>query len=341
MRAEHYAMNPSSASGFRLDLNRVRFQGSDLSRPECVIATRRGVLFVPDWRGGIVRLDPDGRRTPIGCAASREDTDFLPNGIALLRDASFLVANLGPDGGIWRLHADGRREPWLMSVDGTALPAVNFVWLDSLERVWFTVMFRSHAGAGRHGFDATKPDAWIGVVDSVDAPDSARQAGDGIVTANECRIGLDGKHLYVNETFAHRLSRYPLEADGSLGARAVVAQFDDDTLPDGLTLDSEGAFWITAVAANRLLRVWPDGSTEIVAEDADAEHMARVRTAIRNGTLDRALLYDNHAHVLPNITSLAFGGPQLRTAYLGSVSGSAIAVFDSPVAGAPPVHWDW
>jgi sugar lactone lactonase YvrE len=184
-------------------------------------------------------------------------------------------------------------------------------------------------------------DAFVGMADSVDAPQSARIAGEGIFSANECRIGLDGKHLYVNETFAHQLCRFPLAADGTLGLREVVAQFDEDTIPDGLTLDAEGGLWITGVAANRIVRVMPDGTWCVVAEDCDEEHMVKIRAAVRTGTLDRALLYDNHARILPNVTSIAFGGPAMRTAYVGSVSGTRIAVFESPIAGAVPVHWEW
>jgi hypothetical protein len=45
--------------------------------------------------------------------------------------------------------------------------------------------------------------------------------------------------------------------------------------------------------------------------------------------------------VLRNISSLAFGGPGLRTAYLGCLLGDMIASFDAPVAGYPPAHWNW
>ncbi|MCC6868521.1 MAG: SMP-30/gluconolactonase/LRE family protein [Burkholderiales bacterium] len=334
-------MTVAHAPPFRLDLDSVTFTGSGLQRPECVLATRAGRLYVPDWRGGVVRIDPDGRQTMIGCAARKEDARFMPNGIALLRDGSLLFANLGPDGGIWRLHPDGRCDPWLTELDGTGLPAVNFVWLDDRERVWFTVMFRSHPGAGRRGFRSDIGDGYVGLADGISRPETARIVGENVVTANECRIGADGRHLYVNETFARRLCRFPLAADGTLGARETVAQFDDDTFPDGLTLDAEGAFWVTGVGANKIIRVRPDGAWHIVAEDLDPAHMSHVRAAIQAGTLGRPLLYDNHARVLPNITSLAFGGADLRTAYLGSVSGERLAIFRSPVAGAPPVHWMW
>jgi hypothetical protein len=43
--------------------------------------------------------------------------------------------------------------------------------------------------------------------------------------------------------------------------------------------------------------------------------------------------------ILRNISSLAFGGPDLRTAYLGCLLGDTLAHFRSPVAGHPPRHW--
>jgi hypothetical protein len=43
--------------------------------------------------------------------------------------------------------------------------------------------------------------------------------------------------------------------------------------------------------------------------------------------------------VLKNVSSLAFGGADLGTAYLGCLLGDSIAVFDAPVAGHPPAHW--
>ena len=326
---------------FQLDLGQVDFIGTDLMRPECVLATRGGHLYASDWRGGVAHLSPDGTQRFIGCAPSRAEARLMPNGIALLRDHSLLVANLGDEGGVWRLFPDGHYEPWLTEVSGQRLPAVNFVWLDDQERVWMTVMFRSHPGAGQHKFRADLGDGYVILADGVEQPQSARVVAEGLFTPNECRIALDGKSLVVNETFSNRVVRYALRPDGSLGARDVLAQFDEDTLPDGLTLDVEGGMWVTGIAANRFVRVMPDGSWTQLSQDVNPDHMRAVREAIRDGTLDRALLYSNPATVLPNITSVAFGGDDLRIAYVGSVSGRSIARFHAPVAGVPPVHWSW
>jgi len=55
----------------------------------------------------------------------------------------------------------------------------------------------------------------------------------------------------------------------------------------------------------------------------------------------RSILYEEHSSTLRNISSLAFGGPDLMTAYLGSLMGSSILTFQSPVAGQKPAHWDF
>ena len=42
---------------------------------------------------------------------------------------------------------------------------------------------------------------------------------------------------------------------------------------------------------------------------------------------------------LRNIASVTFGGPDLKTGYLGSLFGDSLFTFQSPVAGAVPPHW--
>ena len=91
--------------GTEIGLDGIGFVGQGLARPECVLATRRGDLFVSDKRGGVMHIAPDGTQRLIGGGS------LVPNGIALLRDGSFAIANLSDDGGVWRLHRDGRIEP--------------------------------------------------------------------------------------------------------------------------------------------------------------------------------------------------------------------------------------
>jgi hypothetical protein len=46
------------------------------------------------------------------------------------------------------------------------------------------------------------------------------------------------------------------------------------------------------------------------------------------------------AKLIRNLSSSAFGGPDLRTLYLGCLQDSRIYRMPSPVAGARPPHWD-
>jgi gluconolactonase len=44
--------------------------------------------------------------------------------------------------------------------------------------------------------------------------------------------------------------------------------------------------------------------------------------------------------IAPWFASITFGGPDLRTVYIGSLRGTRIPYFRSPVAGLPMVHWN-
>ena len=41
----------------------------------------------------------------------------------------------------------------------------------------------------------------------------------------------------------------------------------------------------------------------------------------------------------PWLASVTFGGPDLKTVYLGSLRGTTIPSFRAPVAGLPMIHW--
>ena len=145
----------------------------------------------------------------------------------------------------------------------------------------------------------------------------------------------------MNETFGRRLSRFPLHPDGELGPKEVVTTFGNGTFPDGLRFDAEGHVWITSIVSNRVIRVAPDGAQTLVLEEVDAPHIEWAEQAYLAGTMGRPHLDKAAGKVLRNISSLAFGGPDLRTAYLGCLLGDRIASFRAPVAGAAPVHWHY
>ncbi len=170
---------------------------------------------------------------------------------------------------------------------------------------------------------------------------SARIAADGLGYTNEMAIHPSGRWLYVNETFARRLTRFALGADGSLGQRETVAHFGVGDFPDGLAFDEEGHAWVISIVSNRLIRVAPDGSQTLWLQDTDADHLAWVEAAYRAGTMDRPHLDGVRSQRLRNISSIAFGGADRRTALLGCLLGDSLQCLRLPVAGQAPVHWNY
>jgi sugar lactone lactonase YvrE len=316
-------------------LEDVAFVGQGLVRPECVLATADGRLHTADWRGGVATIDPDGSARLLRgeLPAGRP---LRPNGIARTRRGSYLLADLGEAlGGVYELSPDGRLATVVERVDGIDLPPTNFVAIDARGRVWITVSTTKVPRALAYRADVA--DGFIVLVDEA----GARIVADGLGYTNEALVSPDGRWLYVNETFARRLTRFPLDEDGSLGARETVARFGTGTYPDGLAFDAGGDVWITSIVSNRVIRVGADGAQTLILEDVDEAHVQWAEAAYEAGTLGRAHLDTRAGRRLANISSLAFGGADLRTAYLGCLLGDAIAVFRSPVAGHPPVHWRW
>jgi sugar lactone lactonase YvrE len=315
------------------DLAALKFVGNGLVRPECVLATRAGALFTADWRGGVAMTSTDSSQR-LFSASLPAHRPLRPNGIALRRDGSFLLADLGETaGGVFALSRDGSVRPLVESVDGIDLPPTNFVFEDAAGRIWITVSTRHVPRAAAYRADIA--DGFVVLVDSR----GARIVADGLGYTNEAMLSNDGAWLYVNETFSRRLTRFRLAADGSLGTRETVTEFGHGTYPDGLAFDAEGHAWITSIISNRVVRVAPDGAQTLILEDADAGHVQRCEDAYLSGTLGRPHLDRAAGTMLRNISSLAFGGPDLRTAYLGCLQGDSIACFQTAVAGQPPFHW--
>lgn len=320
-----------------LSLDDVSLLGSGLSRPECVLATAKGDLYTADWRGGVAHLKPDGTQALYSAATADLPEGLRPNGIALEPDGSFLLANLGNEtGGVWRLTREGQIEPYWTEIDGVPIAPSNYLVRDHLGRLWLTVSTTMVPRSLDYRSDSRS--GFIAVMDEK----GARIVADRLGFTNECQISPDRRWLYVNETYGRRLSRFALGDDASLGPKEVIHEFGTGQFPDGLAFDENGDIWIAGVISNQLMRLDPNGGRcEIMLSETDADHVAWVEEAYRANALGRPHMDANPSRKLRNLSSIAFGGPGLRTAYLGCLLGDAIAVTGLSVAGVPPVHWTY
>ena len=311
----------------------IKTIGSDLARPECVVTTKSGDIFVSDKRGGISQISADG--TTKLFQARNAPEGFLPNGFALLPDRSFLIANLGPDGGVYHLTQDGTLTKRVREVDGKQLPPTNWVGIDKQDRMWISV---STWTIPRE--KAARQDIANGFVVLVDDK-GPRIVAEGIGYTNECVVDKTGKWLYVSESIARCTSRFPINEDGSLGPKEVLASFGEGTFPDGFALDIEGGFWVVSVISNRIIHVDSKGNQTIVLEDSDPAVVAAAEQAFQENRYGRKEMDSGANRSLRNLSSIAFGGPDLRTGYLGSLFGDKVFTYPSPVTGEEPVHWNF
>jgi sugar lactone lactonase YvrE len=120
------------------------------------------------------------------------------------------------------------------------------------------------------------------------ADGEVRQTGIGnIEITNGPAVSPDGSILYVVDTIARTIRAADINADGTLGPlRPFVEIAEGEGYPDGPTVDAEGCVWISLYAGWETRRYSPAG-----------ELLQRVRFPVAN------------------ITKIAFGGPDLRTAF--------------------------
>ncbi len=330
--------------GWEVDRSQIQFVGHDLERPECILAERDGILWSADARGGVVRIAPDGSQQLIvqSTVSTSGSSSFenryvqtegsLPNGLAFDADGNFLIANFGTDS-LELMERDGKTRVLVDSIDGKPVGKANFVTRDTKGRLWLTVTTRMVPWT-RHVEEMTY-DGYIALIDDR----GARIVADGLCGTNELRFDPEENFLYVAETTARRISRFEVRGDGSLSDRETYGPANVGGFCDGIAFDSFGNLWSTLIMADRLIAVTPNGDLLTLLDDGDQDGTAALDKAWEEGRVTPEIMAGASGALAPWMASLTFGGPDLKTVYLGSLRGTRIPYFRSPVAGQPLIYW--
>lgn len=331
---------------FELSAESLRYIGEGLQRPECILAERDGTLWSADARGGVVRIAPDGSQqivtqsysaqfAQVNSEADRYLTGTLPNGLAFAANGDFLIANFGTDclevmsrGGACRVLAD--------SIDGQPVGKVNFVLRDSRDRIWITISTKV-----RNWMHALRPDLADGYVARYE--DGAfRIVAEGFHFTNEIRFDANEQFLYVVETTGGCISRLRVDDKGNLSGREIFgpSRLGRGAWPDGIAFDTCGNLWGTCVYSDKLFVLTPEGDMRVLLDEGDPEKVDALDQAILSKTVTEQVLFVTGRGVAPWMASVTFGGSDLKTVYIGSLKGSRIPFFRSPIAGLPMVHWN-
>jgi sugar lactone lactonase YvrE len=124
--------------------------------------------------------------------------------------------------------------------------------------------------------------------------------------SNGMAISRDHKAFFYTDSFAREIYRFDYDAgSGQISNQTVFSHFREaDGLPDGATLDAEGHLWSA---------LWDGGS--IVRLD------------------ERGRVAERFSLPVPRVTSLTFGGQDLRDIYVTTAGGENKRVH-GPLAGA-------
>lgn len=157
-----------------------------------------------------------------------------------------------------------------------------------------------------------------GFLHVIDLDGSMRTLSDGILLTNGLGFSPDGKRLYHSDARAGIVRVYDVAPDGSVGTWRQFASIDPGGVPDGLKVASDGSVWVADAHGGR-----------VVVFNADGTH----RT--------------NLAVPLPMVTSVCFGGDDLRDLYIvtgsrGGPSENCGSIFhmkvDVPGLALPPAR---
>jgi len=337
------AVNP--IVGFQVDPAEILFIGYDLQRPECILAEPDGTLWAADARGGVVRISTDGEQKIITQSfdatfreasddASRFTEGTLPNGLAFAENGDILISNFGTDV-LEVMSRDGETRLLYDNIDGAPIGKVNFVLRDSKNRIWLTISTRI-----KNWMESISPNISDGYIALADEK-GLRMVGDGFSFTNEIRLDAKEEYLYIAETTGQRISRMKVGSDGSLSNREVFgpSKLGRYGFPDGIAFDAFGNLWGTLVMADQIFAISPEGDFHVLLDDTNEEAGMALEQAFVEDRVTPDDMLDAGGSIAPWFASVTFGGPDLKTAYIGSLKGTRIPYFQSPVPGLPMVHW--
>lgn len=309
-----------------ISVGELRKVGVGVQRPEDVVVSREGRVWMSDQASAAAEALPDGSLNRVGNAGGS------PNGINMDREGRIIIANVGgleTDGGpgpVQRLDTEtGEIEVLAESVEGIPLVASNYPHVDSQGRIWVT---HSTSRSGNEAF-AGPPD---GFLFRIETDGSTTMLATEIEFANGVTLDPAEEHVFVCQTTGCNVLRFAIRADGSLGGREqygpklgkAVAdlasarplsaeQRGELGLTDGCGFDQEGNLWVTLPMSNKVVAITPDGGMETIIEDLAGE-------------------------VMQAPTNVSWGGADLRDLYVGSIRSDYVVHARSPVAGEPLVH---
>ena len=243
------------------------FSEPRLNHPEGIAVDRDGNIWCGGEEGEIYRIAADGSRIELMAS-----TGGFTLGLAFDQHGRLFSCDL-KHAAVYRFDpASGSLEQFATG-GGTARMRVPNVPVVDVQRNCLYVSDSYHfqeAGPGVWRFDL---DSGAGTL-WYDRP---------LRFANGMALSADRESLYVAETFARRVVRIPIGADGAAGDAEVFLQ-DVPALPDGLAFDVDGRLYVACYEPSQIYRADGDGRIELLIDDPEAHTLCHPTNCAFRGT---------------------------------------------------------
>lgn len=329
-------------NNFKIHKNDFLFLGENLHRPECVITTQENAIWVSDARGGVTRIGKHGNQQHFGFNLNVSnktplDGKDLPNGLCFTLNRKLLIANLGKNCLEEMNLFNGERIVLVDSIDGKPLGKVNYVLEDSKGKIYLTVS--TNKDKWIDSINTYTDDGYIAVIEN----GIIRIIMDNLKFPNEIRFDKNEEFLYLAETCGQVIKRFKLNKNGNIINTEIFgpSNLGDAGFPDGIAFDTQGNLWGTLAAAEKIFCITPEGDIFTVFDDGCESYRKLIQAAFEAGTIDESILLGHLSTIAPLMTSIAFGGDELNTIYVGSVLGKSIPYIKTPFNGLKPLWWDY
>lgn len=232
-----------------------------------LVAQGFSFLESPRWRGDALYLS-DFHTGRVLRWTEQEDITTVcqvpgqPSGLGFDRDGRLLIVSM-LDRRVIRLQ------------DGVFAEHANLQQLAPFHCNDMVVDAHGRAYVGNFGSDVDREPLVATSLALVDADGNVRTVGDHLIFPNGMAITEDGRTLYVAETFAHRVTAFDIDTDGSLTNRRTLADFGEGTpaetveqalasgrpTPDGICLDEDGSIWVGSATGPGVVRLSAAGES--------------------------------------------------------------------------------